>query len=1141
MDSKYLKCPVFDGKNYGLWKNMMTHYIKGHDWECWKIVQKGPNKIMVLSSEGVAHEKNEDDYTEADYKKAEKNSKAMTLLQNGISLTEFDRFSSCTSAKEIWDSLELAYEGTSLVRKHRVDLLIQQYELFSMEKDESINSMSTRFSNITNELRNLGRKFESEDIVRKILRSLTEKWQPKVTAIEEAKDLSSLSYQELLGSLMAHELTLNKRASESSKDKGIALQAASNDIDADIEDDTVLFARRFRKSVFRNKQTKPTFNKKSTESKQSFSNREDDEDPDDTEVANLCLSNLSLDLFSDSEDDKGHKHAEMCLMGKSDSEEEDDECHEQNLELIDLKEQILEIAEENQVLKSKVKKLSSKVTTESAITLESVKSQKAILESKKQHSLEKHILNKRFIDFRENLLKDNVPRESEYDHKECQKEIESLKDLLRHARMVYDKWEGSTKVLNFLSQQSDNNMKMGLGHECYSRRDHEKCKSSPSDRDFRKRKYVDLPEYLICTYCGKTGHILDSCVKRKLDLNEGIKFVRESGLIEDDFLKEKEREQIRNNEFRWGCNSGFIHPTNYNNLKKTQDNISSDKSSQSSRSNDKQPKSRNTSTSRSNTPIKKKIIRQIWIRKDEVFRVIVKESNQWYLDSGCSRHMTGDISQFLSLEPFDGGKVTFGDNKKGKVTLDDPCLWHKRFGHISSPILEKLKRWNLVDGLPSIKFDKERLCETCARCKHVRSSFKPKRIVSTNRPLELVHMDLCGPMKVRSRGGSRYVFVLVDDYSSKFDPRSDEAIFIGYSNHSKAYKDEEEDEEEPDFRLSRDDPPELSEEEKEIDGTNDEINNSSNKKGKGVEVVVDDTIISPQNKNMESEVMDDSIITPGLDSGGTTKVIASGTITPEAITSEVIPENISFEEGGSSVTNDEDTPFIPKKWKHQSSHTTDAILGDIRKGIQTRRSLNNFCAFHSFLSTIEPANIKVALTDSDWIIAMQDELHQFERNKVWHLVPRPSDRSVIGTRWVFRNKLDDAGVIVRNKARLVVQGYNQQEGIDYDETFAPVARLEAIRLLIAFAAHKGLKLFQMDVKTAFLNGYLEEEVFVEQPQGFLNKDFQNHVFKLDKALYGLKQAPRAWYDRLSKFLLQSGFQRGSVDKTLFLKSEGSIY
>ena len=135
---------------------------------------------------------------------------------------------------------------------------------------------------------------------------------------------------------------------------------------------------------------------------------------------------------------------------------------------------------------------------------------------------------------------------------------------------------------------------------------------------------------------------------------------------------------------------------------------------------------------------------------------------------------------------------------------------------------------------------------------------------------------------------------------------------------------------------------------------------------------------------------------------------------------------------------------------------------------------------------------------------MQEELVNFERNKVWHLVPRPTDRSVIGTRWVFKNKFDEQGNVIQNKARLVVKGYNQVDGIDYGETFALVARLEDIRLLIGYTAHKGFKLFQMDVKTAFLNGYLDEEVFMEQTPGFIDHFQLEHVFKLDKELYGLK-------------------------------------
>jgi hypothetical protein len=185
---------------------------------------------------------------------------------------------------------------------------------------------------------------------------------------------------------------------------------------------------------------------------------------------------------------------------------------------------------------------------------------------------------------------------------------------------------------------------------------------------------------------------------------------------------------------------------------------------------------------------------------------------------------------------------------------------------------------------------------------------------------------------------------------------------------------------------------------------------------------------------------------------------------------------------------------------------------------------------------IEPTSVDEALQDNDWIIAMQEEPNQFSRNDVWDLVPRPKGFNIIGTKWVFRNKLNEQGEVVRNKARLVAQGYSQQEGIDYNETFAPVARLESIRLLISFVVQNNITLYQMDVKSAFLNGYIEEEVYVRQPPGFEDSKFPEHVFKLKKSLYGLKQAPRAWYKYLSNFILEKDFTRGKVDTTLFRKS-----
>ena len=188
--------------------------------------------------------------------------------------------------------------------------------------------------------------------------------------------------------------------------------------------------------------------------------------------------------------------------------------------------------------------------------------------------------------------------------------------------------------------------------------------------------------------------------------------------------------------------------------------------------------------------------------------------------------------------------------------------------------------------------------------------------------------------------------------------------------------------------------------------------------------------------------------------------------------------------------------------------------------------------FHVFISKIEPKTVKIAMEHSDWVVAMQAELSEFERNKVWRLIPKPVDVSIVGLKWIYKNKTDKDGNIIRNKARLVVKGYSQQEGIDYEETFAPVARLEAVRIFLAYAAHKDFDVYQMDVKCAFLNGELEETVYVEQPPGFINSEHPDHVYILDKAVYGLKQAPRAWYATLTSFLKQSKFKQGLVDPTL---------
>nr|GEZ49199.1 retrovirus-related Pol polyprotein from transposon TNT 1-94 [Tanacetum cinerariifolium] len=159
----------------------------------------------------------------------------------------------------------------------------------------------------------------------------------------------------------------------------------------------------------------------------------------------------------------------------------------------------------------------------------------------------------------------------------------------------------------------------------------------------------------------------------------------------------------------------------------------------------------------------------------------------------------------------------------------------------------------------------------------------------------------------------------------------------------------------------------------------------------------------------------------------------------------------------------------------------------------------------------------------------------FKRLDVWVLVPAPDNISPLTLKWLSKNKHDEEQTVIRNKSRLVMRGYRQEEGIDFEESFAPVARMEAIRIFLAYAAHKSFTMFQMDVKTAFLHGLLKEDVYVCQSEGFIDADHPSHVYKLNKALYGLKQAPRAWYKELSTFLLQNHFFKGTIDLTLFIR------
>nr|GEW99606.1 hypothetical protein [Tanacetum cinerariifolium] len=266
----------------------------------------------------------------------------------------------------------------------------------------------------------------------------------------------------------------------------------------------------------------------------------------------------------------------------------------------------------------------------------------------------------------------------------------------------------------------------------------------------------------------------------------------------------------------------------------------------------------------------------------------------------------------------------------------------------------------------------------------------------------------------------------------------------------------------------------------------------------------------------------------------------------------VSPEPVESTSSPSSTTVDQDAPS-PSKSQTTLETQPPVISNDVEEDnhdievtytgndpffVSTRLQLHEQALFYyydAFLTFVEPKTYKDALTQSCWIETMQEELNEFERLEVWELISRPDKVMVITLKWIYKVKQDELGGILKNKARLVVHGYRHEEGIDFEESFASVARLEAIRIFLAFVAHKNMVIYQMDVKTTFLNRNLREEVYVSQPDGFLDPDNPNHMYKLKKPLYGLKQALRAWYDMLSSFLISQDFSKGSVDPTMFIR------
>ncbi|GKA92003.1 retrovirus-related pol polyprotein from transposon TNT 1-94 [Tanacetum coccineum] len=403
-----------------------------------------------------------------------------------------------------------------------------------------------------------------------------------------------------------------------------------------------------------------------------------------------------------------------------------------------------------------------------------------------------------------------------------------------------------------------------------------------------------------------------------------------------------------------------------------------------------------------------------------------------------------------------------------KASKTKSWLWHRCLSHLNFGAINHLARHGLVRGLPKLKFEKDHLCSACAMGKRKKKPHKPKSEDTNQEKLYLLHMNLYGPMRVAS----------VEAVATACYTQNHSIIHLRRGKTP--------------YELLHDKLPDLSF--LYVFGALCYQTNDSEKLGK-LQPKAD--IDAPSPSNSQSTLKTQSpIISNNVEEENQDLDVAH--INNDPFFGIPIPEYNSEASSSSDVI-----PTIVHTAAPNSDHVTkwtkdhplDNIIGELERPVSTRLQLHEqalFCYYDAFLSSVEPKTYKDALTK------------------------------------IYKVKLDELGGILKNKARLVARGYRQEEGIDFEESFAPVARLDVIRFFLAFVARMNMIVYQMDVKTTFLNGILRKEVYVGQPDGFVDKDNLNHVYKLKKDLYGLKQAPRAWYDLLSQFLLSQKFSKGTV-------------
>nr|GEV90572.1 hypothetical protein [Tanacetum cinerariifolium] len=492
-----------------------------------------------------------------------------------------------------------------------------------------------------------------------------------------------------------------------------------------------------------------------------------------------------------------------------------------------------------------------------------------------------------------------------------------------------------------------------------------------------------------------------------------------------------------------------------------------------------------------------------------------------------------------------------------RATPTKSWLWHQRLSHLNFDTINDLAKNDLVSGLPKFKYAKDHLCPSCEQGKSKRASHPPKLVPNSKQRLHLFHMDLCGPITKDE------TLEVIKNFLKKIYVHLQAPVIIVRTDNETEFKNQVLKEYFDSVGITRETfAAKTPQQNGVVERRNRTVYNQRTRKIMETKNVTFDEL-SAMDFEQNSSRPELQKAQRAIPAAPVLQNLQSPTASMSFQDSAPVPKNSSTTQVSSHNVDATSSQHAQQQRNLTSSPTAsvaDNVLNDVIEGdlflillallplkqvigepsrsVLIRKQLKtdgDMCIYALTVSIMEPKSVKEALTDPAWIESMQEELHQFTRLDIWKLVLSPDGIKPLTLKWLFKNKHDEENTVIRNKTHLVVRGYGQEEGINFEESFTPVARMEAIQIFLVYAAHKGFTVYQMDVKTAFQHGSLKEDIYVCQPEGFINADYLSHVYKLKKALYGLKQALRAWYDELSTFLLQNGFSKGTIDPTLFTR------